>query len=520
MKKTMSVILLLALCLCTFAPTVSADGGSVLNIALDGMPNTLDSMLNTEDIIGEVVNCSVFEKLVALNGSNEVIPELASSWERSEDSKTYTYYLRQGVLFHNGEEMTADDVVASMNRWIDNANNAYSLVGGAHFEKVDDYTVSITMESGTLYLNEMIAGLGQQAAIMPASVLSALGEGELVKDYIGTGPYAFAEWQADRFIRLVANDAYQPYGTEGDYSGWGGYKTAWYDEVYFYFPGDNATVTNGLRTGEFDIASKLHADDYDSFADDPDYTIFSDESEMPMLIFNKSEGVGADALVRQAIQAVVNCDDVLYASTGNEAFYRLYSSYMFESSLNWYTEAGAEYYNQANPELALELFGEAGWDFDNDVFRILVRTDSSDFYIQAQVIQEELRAIGVNCELLAVDSSTYSDMRNNQPSSWDAFITSFGPKVLPNMNLFLSDSWPLSKGMGLERILTDLAAIATETDLDTARQTWADLQEYMYAEGVPVVKFGTTQLSGISVSSVTGALIKERLVWVDARPAA
>ena len=519
MKKIIAMILVCALCLCAAPAAFASEDAAVLNIALDGMPNNLDCVMNSEDIISEVVYGSVFEKLVALNGDNAVIPELAESWEMSEDAKTYTYTLRQGVLFHNGEEMTANDVAASMNRWIDNADNANNLVGGAHFEVVDDYTVSITMENGTLYLNEMIAGLGQQAAVMPASVLEATGEGELVSEYIGTGPYMFSEWRADQFIKLVANPDYAPYGEEGDYSGWGGYKTAWYDEVYFYFPGDNATITNGLQTGEFDIANKLAADDYDKFADDPDYTIFSDESEMPMLIFNKAAGVSSNEVVRQAVQAVVNCDDVLYASTGNEDFYNLYSSYMFESSANWYTEAGSEYYNQNDPDRAIELFEEAGWDFDNDVFRILGRTDSADFYTQAQVVQEELRGIGVNCELLTYDSSTFSDMRNNQPEAWDAFITSFGPKVLPNMNLFLSDSWPLSEGMGLERVLTDLSAIASETDLETAKQLWNELQEYMYAEGVPVVKFGTTQLSGVCTSDVAGALIKERLVWVDAHPA-
>jgi peptide/nickel transport system substrate-binding protein len=188
---------------------------------------------------------------------------------------------------------------------------------------------------------------------------------------------------------------------------------------------------------------------------------------------------------------------------------------MFESSSLWYTDAGSEYYNQNAPETARALFDQAGWS-DGDVFRILVRTDSSNSYAQAQVIQGELTAIGVNCELVAVDAASYSDTRNNHPEAWDAFITSFGPKVLPNMNLFLSASW--AGWCTDERIQNDLAAIASGTDLDAARQTWVDLQRYMYEEYVPVVKFGSTQLSGVCSSSITGALIKERLVWIDARP--
>ena len=519
MKKVFSLALTLALCLtvCALFPgTAFAAEPGVLNIALDGQPEHLDVAMSSMDMASEVVFGSVFEKLVAFNGDNQVIPELAESWEISEDNRIYTYHLRKGVLFHNGEEMKAADVVASMNRWIDAADNANALVGGAHFSAVDDYTVEIRMENGTLYLNEMTAGLGQQAVIMPASVIEAVGEGELVKDYVGTGPYVFDEWKADRYIRLKANPDYQPYGTEGDYSGWGGYKTAWYDEVYFYFPGDNATVVSGIQTGEFDLADRLNGDDYDFFVGDDDFTIFSDEAELPMLIFNKAQGVASNALVRQAVQAVVNCEDLMYASYGNPDLYKLYSSYMFESSATWYTDAGSEKYNQNDPEAAAALFEEAGWT-DDDVFRILVRTDISDFYAQAQVIQEELRSIGVNCELVAYDASSYSDVRNNHPEAWDAFITNFGPKVLPNMNLFLSASW--AGWCSDERLQNDLAAIATGTDLNEAVETWQALQAYLYEEYVPVVKFGTVQLSGVCSSDITGAFVKERLVWIDAHPA-
>lgn len=514
------MLLACVLCMALFAGAgvSAAASGEVLNIALYGQPANLDVMMAAEDLHSEVAYGSIFEKLVAFTADNEIIPELCESWEISEGNTTYTYYLRQGVLFHNGEEMTADDVVASMNRWLDNASAADNLVGGARFEKVDDYTVAITMENGTLYLNEMIAGLGQQAVIMPASVIEAVGEGELVGEYIGTGPYKFAEWPADRYIKLEANPDYQPYGTEGDYSGWGGHKTAYFDEVYFYFPGDSAAVVNGLLTGEFDLSNQLSANDYATFENNEDFWMFSAMDEMPMLIFNKSEGVASNPVVRQAVQAAVNCDDVLYGSTGSEDYYELYSSYMFTNSVNWYTEAGSEYYNQNDPERAHELFEEAGWDFDNDVFRILVRSDSADAYTQAQIVQAELTDAGIVCDLVAPDSATYSTVRNEQPGEWDAFITSFGPKVMPGMNLFLQSSW--AGWYDDERAQADLAAISSADDIETARQIWAELQEYMYAESVPVVKFGATELAGACSNEFTGALFKERLVWVNVQPAA
>ena len=537
MKKLLSMTLILALCLGLLAgcggssgaastdsdaPAQSAASGETkaeaktLSIALSGQPEHLDVAMSSMDIASEVVFISVFEKLVAFNEQSQVIPELAESWDVSDDNTVYTYHLRQGVKFHNGEEMKAADVVASMNRWIDAAANAANLVGEARFTAVDDYTVEIRMETGTLYLNEMIAGLGQQAAIMPASVINAVGEGELVQDYIGTGPYCYDEWRADQYIKLKAFDGYQPYGAEGDYSGWGGHKTAWYDEVYFYFPGDPGAVVAGVQTGEYDMCDQIGGDQYDLFADSSEFTIFSAEAEMPMLIFNKSQGAGSDPVVRQAVQAVINCDDLLYAAYGSRDLYTLYPSYMFADSATWYTDAGGEKYNQADPEAAKALFAKAGWS-DGDVFRILVNNSSSGYVAEAQVIQEELRAIGINCEVLSYDSASYSDVRNNHPESWDAFITGFGPKVLPGMNLFLSASW--AGWCTDERVQNDLSAISSGTELAAAQETWRELQRYMYEEYVPVVKFGTTQLGGVCSPDITGAFIKERLVWIDAHPA-
>ena len=517
MKKTVALVLACLMCMALFAGcgNKEAVASNVLTIAIDGEPNSLDCVMDTDDKVSEVVYGSVFEKLVAFTADNELIPELAETFEMNEDHTVYTYKLRQGVKFHNGDEMKADDVVASMNRWIDNADNAKALVGDARFEKVDDYTVQIKLESGTLYLNEMIAGLGQQAAIMPASVIENVGEGGLVEEYIGTGPYMFSEWKPDQYIKLVKNPDYAPYGKEGDYSGWGGHKTAYFEEVYFYFPGDAAAMVNGLLTGEYNIINSVSADQYSRVDGNADYTQFAAETELQMLIFNKEQGVGANQTVRQAVQAAVNANDVMLAAKGNDELYELYSSYMFKSSTTWYTDAGKAFYNQNDPDRAKELFEEAGGKED-DTFRILVDSDANDYYAEAQVIQEELRGIGINCEVLAYDSDTYRDIRNNKPGEWDAFITGFGPKVLPNMNLFLSATW--AGKCTDERIQSDLAAIAAESELADAQQIWYDLQAYMYGEYVPVVLFGTTQRVGVCTSDLTGALMKERMVWVNVHP--
>ena len=497
-----------------------ADGEKTLKSEIHIIPNNvntnLDIMLNTADEANLVAHGSVFEQLVSMNAEYEIVPELAERYEISEDNTEYTYYLRQGVKFHNGETMTADDVVACMNRWIDNAGTAKDMVGeGAYFEKVDDYTVKITMDHSCAWLNQLIAGFGQRPTIMPKSVLDAANpETGFVEEYIGTGPYMVDEIVEDQYIRLVKNPDYQPYGTPGDYSGYAGYKEANIETIYFDFVTDQNTITAGMQTGEYDITTAIPFDNYEMFANDDNYTVDMKELQMAMLIFNKKEGKATDATFRRAVAAALNMDDIMLAAYGDPMFYEMYSSYMFKDQTDWYTEAGGERYNENNPERAKELFAEAGYD-GSEPFRILVPNDSADFMSMATVMKEQLEAIDVPVEILVYDWSTFVNVRNNEPENYDAFITAFGPKVLPSMNLFLSSTW--AGWVDDERILGDLIKINTSPTVEEGVAIWQDLQEYMWEESMPVVKIGTEKTFVVSPAGTEDLELFEHLVYVNAK---
>ena len=497
-----------------------ADGEKTLKSEIHIIPNNvntnLDIMLNTADEANLVAHGSVFEQLVSMNAEYEIVPELAERYEISEDNTEYTYYLRQGVKFHNGETMTADDVVACMNRWIDNAGTAKDMVGeGAYFEKVDDYTVKITMDHSCAWLNQLIAGFGQRPTIMPKSVLDAANpETGFVEEYIGTGPYMVDEIVEDQYIRLVKNPDYQPYGTPGDYSGYAGYKEANIETIYFDFVTDQNTITAGMQTGEYDITTAIPFDNYEMFANDDNYTVDMKELQMAMLIFNKKEGKATDATFRRAVAAALNMDDIMLAAYGDPMFYEMYSSYMFKDQTDWYTEAGGERYNENNPERAKELFAEAGYD-GSEPFRILVPNDSADFMSMATVMKEQLEAIDVPVEILVYDWSTFVNVRNNEPENYDAFITAFGPKVLPSMNLFLSSTW--AGWVDDERILGDLIKINTSPTIEEGVAIWQDLQEYMWEESMPVVKIGTEKTFVVAPAGTEDLELFEHLVYVNAK---
>ena len=94
-----------------------------LNIALTAQPPTLDTALTVSAVALDTAG-NIFERFYTLNANYEPVPALAESVERSEDGLTYTFALRQGVKFHNGKEMTSEDVVASMNRWLVTSSRA------------------------------------------------------------------------------------------------------------------------------------------------------------------------------------------------------------------------------------------------------------------------------------------------------------------------------------------------------------------------------------------------------------
>ena len=245
-----------------------------LNIAVAQQAPSLDLHKNSSLIARQMMDGTCWEKLVTLNANGEAVPELCESYEVSEDAKTITFILRKGVKFHDGSEMTADDVVASMNRWINGFSTARAAVGeGAEFEKVDDYTVKITSESSLLLFPTVIAGATQPAVITTAAACANEDGNGYMTDYIGTGPYKMTEWDEGQAIVLEKNEDY----FKGEPN---------IDEVIFKIvPDDNAKALQ-MDSGELDLAL-LTPKDAQGFADKEGYTCYDMKtSDYRGILFN------------------------------------------------------------------------------------------------------------------------------------------------------------------------------------------------------------------------------------------
>ena len=183
-----------------------------LNIAYSAQPPTLDPHFTTAVATSDIMR-GVFETLVTVDADYNFQPMLADTYEISEDGKSITFQLREGVLFHNGKEMKAEDVVASMERWRDISNRADAFREST-FEAQDEYTVVMTLPDPiSTTLSVLTWMVGSYAAIMPKEAIEGATDTG-VEEYIGTGPFQFEEWKQDAYVKLSKFDDYQPRSEE------------------------------------------------------------------------------------------------------------------------------------------------------------------------------------------------------------------------------------------------------------------------------------------------------------------
>lgn len=454
-----------------------AAASSELHVALAANPPSLDPPSVNSNIVGGI-GIHVYESLFAMNQDYEPTPVLAESYEVSEDGMVYTIKLRQGVKFHNGEEMTADDVVASMNRWLEVSAKANTLIGGSVFEKVDDYTVSLTVNEASSDIIMILASPIQFAAIYPAEVVEgATPEG--VDEYIGTGPYKVAEWKQDQYVKLEKNADYQP--SEGESSGLAGDKTGVSDVIYFDVVADTSTRIAGIKNGQYDVAEEIPLDNYEELSQESGVTVSAERGGTLNLFLNTTEGIMADKNMRQAILAALNCDDILMASYGNEELYELNAGWCVPTDAQWGTDAGSEYYNQQDPEKAKKLMKEAG--YNNEKLVLVTTEDYAEMYNATLVVQEQLKQAGFNAEVETYDFSTFMEHRAD-PKQFSMYITSNSYNMLPIQLSVLDSGWA---GLDAPEVAEGIAAIRQAESDEAAAAAWEDLQTFLYEYGAATV---------------------------------
>lgn len=476
---------------------------SELNIAIAANPPSLDPPTINSNIVGGI-GIHVYESLFAMDENYEPKPVLAESYEISEDGLVYTIKLRQGVKFHNGQEMTADDVVASMNRWLELSPKANTLIGGSVFEKVDDYTVTMTANEASSDIIMILASPIQFAAIYPKDVVdSATDEG--ISEYIGTGPYIVAEWKQDQYVKLERYDDYQPSGVEA--GGLAGDKTGSMDTIYFRVVTDSSTRIAGVESGEYDIAEEIPLEQYEELSKNEALKLKVDRGGTLNLFLNTTEGIMANETVRQAVLAALNCEDIMLASYGDPNLYELSPGWSNTTDAQWGTDAGSEYYNQKDTEKAKQLLSEAG--YNNEPIILVTTPDYAEMYNATLVVQEQLRQAGFNAEVESYDFSTFMEHRAD-PNQFDMFITSNSYNMLPIQLSVLDSGWA---GLDRPEVTEGIAAIRSAKSDEEAAAEWEKLQTFLYEYGAATVLGHYTGVTAMNANVDGVDYLRFQIYW-------
>ncbi len=457
-----------------------------LNIAIAANPPSMDPHGINSNIVGGI-GVHIYEPLFSLDQNYEVQPVLAEGYTVSEDGLVYTITLRQGVKFHNGQEMTADDVVASMNMWLERCSKA-QLIAGSTFAKVDDYTVTLTVPSASSDILMVLAAPIQFAAIYPQSVVEAAGP-DGITEYIGTGPYQLDEWKQDQYVKLTRFADYQ--SPSGESSGLTGEKTAATETIYFRVVADNATRVAGLQTGQYDIIEDLPLEYYEDLSADKNLTMDVRTGGTLNLFFNTTQGPLKNETLRQAVLAALNCDDILLAAYGDASLYTLNPGWCPPDDAVWGSEAGSDYYNQNDPEKAKKLLEEAG--YNNEPIVLVTTPDYSEMYNATLVVQEQLKQAGFNAEVEQYDFSTFMEHRAD-PAQYDLFITSNSYNPLPVQLSVLSQEWA---GLDAPEVTEGINAIRSAATTEEASAAWEELQGFLYEYGAATVLGHYTGVYGL-----------------------
>lgn len=389
MKKALILVLTLCLLLtvgCGGSPAESGGGPKDTLVWVQAADVTsLDPHVGKETP-AVTVTCQIFDTLLTMDENNQPAPLLAESFENL-DELTWRFKLRRDVKFHDGEPMTAEDVVFSLNRAIESPYVSYvvDIIDQAIAE--DDYTV--VLKTKTPYAPLLSNLTVPFTAIVPKHVVEADEEGFRLNP-VGTGAYKFAEWKQGEYAKLTSNPDYFL----------GAPKTA---NLQMRVVPEASQRLIALETGEADLAYVISANDTKRIRDNDQFQLFESPSQtVTYLTQNMTKKHFASDKVRQAIRYGVNTqlivDSMLYGS-GETA-----NSLIPPSTFGFSDKSKVYGYDI---EKAKQLMAEAGYP---DGFScVLSVTDDPVKMEICQVIQNQLKEIGIDATIQVREYGTWID---------------------------------------------------------------------------------------------------------------
>ncbi|MFW5889621.1 MAG: ABC transporter substrate-binding protein [Halanaerobiales bacterium] len=457
-------------------------------VGISEEPNTLDVHQSGANISGRVAYYLGDSLITQDLDTLDFHPGLAKDWEISEDGQTWTFYLKEGIKFHNGDELTAEDFKFTFERALDYGGvTSGKLSSLEEVEVIDDYTFSLHLDKPDATLLQSLSHAGWLHP-MNKDVVEEHGE-DYGQNPLSVGSYKFKSWDSGESIILEKNEEYDwaaPF-----YENQGSPEI---DEIEFKVIPEASTQMAALETGEIDIVL-LEDKDVQRFQEDSDFYILENmRLGLGMfVIFNLEKEPFDSVPVRKAINYAINKDSIVQiVKNGNaeKAYGPLPPSF-------WgYDEDVEEYGYNYDPDKAASILEDEGWvDSDNDGIRekdgekmsfTLEIQSVDDWQRTAQIIQDQLKQIGIEIKIQQYEWGTLLDSLSNGNHDMSLMgYTYDGPDVL---YLFLHSS-QIDDGINWSFIQDDeidslIEEGRTTVEPDDRETIYKDLQKYIVDEAV------------------------------------
>jgi peptide/nickel transport system substrate-binding protein len=432
------------------------------------------------------ITMNFMETLIARAENNDVIPMLAESWSESPDHLTFTFKLRPGITFHNGQKLTSDDVVASYQRYIRLGLGVGTITNVASLSAPDPLTFVVQLARPVPSYIEDLSSFLIPLVIYPASERDKPGNKAAP---IGTGPFRLVEWIPDSHVTLARFPGYQPRTDFDDATGFGGSKAACVERVIARSVKEPAARVAGLETAAFDGVESLPTKDAQRLKNNPKLKVIEQKNfTMPVMAPNLKKSPTDRLEIRQAIQAALDLDAILDAAT--DGAYSLQPSFQYPGT-PYHTDAGKAFYGQHNLDRARALLKQGNYQGEEVV--LLTNTDYDWMYTEGLVMAEQLKAVGINAKLLVVDWPTSREIRTKHPEQWNIYFTGWttGPSIGPRDAV--ADVLPPTNMQNLPAEDPVLMAawndLLNTLDIAGRREAFARVQNRLY-EQVYIYKMG------------------------------
>jgi len=484
--------------------------GGELTFAIATSPDTLDPHASGLAVSFRVIK-TIFETLVFQGADNKVEPWLATSWDISEDGKTYTFKLREDVSFHDGTKFNAEAVKYNFDRIFDPETKAATPV--AYMDKVksveavDEHTVKITLSEPSATFLTLLAHTNL-SIVSPETAK----KGQFASNPVGTGPFKFVEQVENDRVVLERFDDYHGHFAAAKHEG-----KAYLDKLTFKIIPEEATRIGSVQSSQVDSAETVPPQDILSIQKGGQLNIHEAATGgLPYTLFiNNTNEPWNDPEARQALRAAVDVETIvktLYLGT----YKRSWSSL---APITFGYDTTLENKNYFDLKKANEQFDQLGWKKEADGFR---KKDGKTLTLRifdhavnrekrqdiSLMVQQQLKAAGVKVEL-----NTTNDLKSieKDPKSYDLRGNSRVALDPDDLRRFYSSKHSLDKGginlgwVNNKKLDELLEQGAVEADQGKRASIYKEIQQEIDKQAyiIPIYDFPYTVAAGKQVEGLS-----------------